>query len=350
MLVMQSSGATVELVGEAEANAIGSLNSAVPLDVSHPFVFSFDYSIHKPWKSESELGDGFSLVLHDGTKGTNNGFSYSEDPNAARIGDPSAYGVQFYLMSSKSIAAWVRETKRVGDPVTNTTAFVMKNLRNDPMHVEMRWDLTNLVIRLEKGADVWAMTNELAKTELPERFKNGAYLGVWGKCGGWYTSMRLENVNVEMADAEDTGASSFNGVLGVTNGVSTLVVDAGISAAIPAALDVVGAGRLSVPEGQTVALTSSVWTFDLANPESLLTLVGAFTFTNAMPKQKITVELKGEPPPRTRVLADLTGVSEGAANELEFRPGEGYPGSYRLDYSNGRLSISNARGTMLIFR
>lgn len=358
---MQSSGAVVELVGEAEANAVGSLNSAAPLDVSRPFAFSFDYSIHKPWKSESELGDGFSLVLHDGTKGTNNGFSYSEDPNAARIGDPSAYGVQFYLMSSKSIAAWVRETKRVGDPVTNTIAFVMKNLRNDPMHVEMRWDLTNLVIRLEKGADVWAMTNELAKTELPERFKNGAYLGVWGKCGGWYTSMRLENVNVEMADAEDTGASSFNGVLGVTNGVSTLVVDAGISAAIPAALDVVGAGGLSVPEGQKVALTSSVWTFDLANPESLLTLVGAFTFPNATseqpitfpnatPKQLITVELKGEPPPRTRVLADLTGVSAGAADALTFRPGEGYPGSYRLDYSNGRLSISNARGTVLIIR
>lgn len=66
--------------------------------------------------------------------------------------------------------------------------------------------------------------------------------------------------------------------------------------------------------------------------------------------QPITVELKGEPPPRTRVLADLTGVSAGTADALAFRLGEGYPGSYRLDYRNGRLSISNARGTVLIIR
>ncbi len=348
---MLPSGAAVELMGEAVANSSGSLNSAKPLDLSRPFAFSFDYSVHKPWH-QNYLGDGFSLVLHDGKTGSNNGaFSYGEDPDTRRIGDSSAYGVQFYLMPSMGIGAWVKDTKRVGAAVTNTSEFVMSKFVDGPMHVEMLWDLTNLVVRLEKETEVWAMTNALAESELPARFPNGAFLGVWGQCGGWYTSMRLENVVVETA-ADDAGEDAvvFNGVLGVTNGVSTLVVDAGVSAEVSAALDVVGAGGFSVSEGRTAALTSPTWTFDLTNPDSLLTLSGAFTFPVATAETPVTVALKGEPKPRTRVLADLSGVADGAADALAFRLGDGYPGSYRLVYRDGRLSISNARGTMLIFR
>lgn len=348
---MRPSGAAVELVGEAAGNSEGSLNSAAPLDLSRPFAFSFDYSVHEPWSGVNALGDGFSLVLHDGAKGSNNGaFSYDEGPDVRRIGDASAYGVQFYLMSWTSVGAWVKDTKRVGDAETNKTQFVLAKLRDDPMHVEMRWDLTNLVVRLEKGTEVWAMTNGLAKSELPARFPNGAYLGVWGRCGGWYTSMRMESLVVETADAGGANAIAFNGALGVTNGVAGLIVDAGVSAEIPAALDVVGAGGLAVAEGRTAALTSDTWTFDLANPDSLLTLSGAFMFPDATAETPITVELKGEPPPRTRVLADLTGVDGAAADALAFRLGDGYPGSYRLVYRDGKLSISNARGTMLIIR
>lgn len=98
-----------------------------------------------------------------------------------------------------------------------------------------------------------------------------------------------------------------------------------------------------------VAGETPVWTFDLANPESCLSLIGAFTFPDAA-ERKIVVELRGEPTPRTRILADLTGLAAGAATVPAFRLGDGYPSSYRLVYENGFLRISNAVGTLLIFR
>lgn len=344
--VFDASGAVVDLLPSARTNAYGSLNTAAPLDLSKPFTFAFDYSIHEPWGA---LGDGFCLVLHDGTKGYANGtFNYTETGN--RVNEPSAYGMQFYLMPRDSIFSWVKECKGLGAPVTNTV-FTMENILRMPLHVECAWDLENLVVRLEMGTSTWVSTNAHAAADLVEKFPSGAHLGVWGQCGGYYTGMRLDNIRLDVSGAVsgDMPVCTFNGVLGVTNGVSDVRVDAGVAAELAAELDVVGVGGLAVVDGSSVALTSPVWTFDLANPASCLSLAGAFTFPNAA-ERPIVVELRGEPTPRTRILADLTGLAADAAAVPAFRLGEGYPSSYRLVYENGFLRISNAVGTLLIFR
>ena len=356
--VFDAAGAAVDLLPSARDKAYGSLNTAAPLDLSRPFTFAFDYSIHEPW---GMLGDGFCLVLHDGTKGYANG-TFSNGETGNRINEPSAYGMQCYLMPWQSIFSWIKNCKGLGVPVTNTV-FTMENIRRTPLHVECAWDLKNLVVRLNMGTSTWVSTNALAAADLAEKFPSGAHLGVWGQCGGYYTGMRLDNVRLDVsgAVAGETPVCTFNGVLGVTNGVSDVRVDAGVAAELAAELDVVGAGGLAVADGSSVALTSPVWTFDLANPESCLSLAGAFTFPDAA-KRKIVVELRGEPTPRTRILADLTGLAAGAATVPAFRfaagaatvpafrLGDGYPSSYRLVYENGFLRISNAVGTLLIFR
>ena len=87
--------------------------------------------------------------------------------------------------------------------------------------------------------------------------------------------------------------------------------------------------------------------FDLANPAAKLTCVGALTF----PTAPITVDVTaGEATARTRVLADLTGVADGAAQGLSFRLADDLPAAWKLRYRDGLLSLTDGTGTALILR
>ncbi len=342
--ILDSATSAVDLIPDAQTNAYGSLNTAEALDLARPFTFSFDFSVHEPWGA---CGDGFCLVLHDGRTGYANGtFSFGEE--WMRINDASAYGMQFYMMPGSSIFAWVKDRMRLGATATNTV-FTMEAVKTKPMHVDFLWDLTNLVVRLERGADVWTSTNAQAAADIAERFPSGAYLGVWGQCGGFYTGMRLGNIVLDVSGG-DADVCTFNGVLGVTNGTSSVFVEAGVAARLAARLDVVGAGGLSVADGSEVAMASSAWAFGLANPESMLTLSGAFTFPDVSAVSPIEVELTGDVPPRRRTLADLRGVADGAADGLVFRLSDGSPASWRLEWSGGLLRVSDSVGTLIVFR
>lgn len=342
--------AAVDLLPNAETNAYGSLNTADALDLARPFAFSFDFSIHEPWGT---CGDGFCLVLHDGRTGYANGtFSYGEE--YARINDASAYGMQFYMMPGSSIFAWVKDRMRLGETATNTV-FKLDNVKTKPMHVDFLWDITNLVVRLERGTDVWTSTNAQAAADIAEKFPFGAHLGVWGQCGGFYTGMKLDNVALCRPDADGEDANgqdvcTFNGILGVTNGTVAVSAETGVSPRLAARLDVVGAGEISAADGVEVTMASSAWAFDLSNPASMLTLSGAFTFPDVSAAAPIAVELSGEVPARSRTLADMRGVAGGAADGLVFRLAEGSPSSWRLVYSGGLLRVSDGVGTLIVFR
>ena len=75
--------------------------------------------------------------------------------------------------------------------------------------------------------------------------------------------------------------------------------------------------------------------------------MGALTF----PTAPITVDVTaGEATARTRVLADLTGVADGAAQGLSFRLAAGLPAAWKLRYRDGLLSLTDGTGTALILR
>ena len=331
-----------------QKNMWGSLNTAAPIALDKPFTVAFDFSAVEPWSGNGERGDGFALVLHDGTVGYHGGtFNYGA---GARLNEKCAYGMQFYLIPDWSYFAWVRDNQALGAVVTNAAekAFTMNKLINSPARATLAWDGKNLVATLEKGTARWCSTNAFAEAELTTRFPNGAYLGIWGQNGGYYTALRIEKLSLAhggMPEAIQTKV--FNGTLGLTNGTVTAVQSGRIQAELAAGLAVSGAATLTTAEGCTLACTGTSWSFDLANPAAKLTCVGALTF----PTTPITVGVTaGEATARTRVLADLTGVADGAAQGLSFRLAAGLPAAWKLRYRDGLLSLTDGTGTMLILR
>lgn len=329
-----------------KANNWGSLNTTARLPLDQPFEVAFDFSAVEPWGGAP--GDGFALVLHDGTVGYHGGtFSFGA---GARLNEKSAYGMQFYLIPDWSYFAWVRDNQALGAVVTNAAekAFTMDKLINSPARATLAWDGANLVATLEKGAARWCSTNASAAADLPARFPNGAYLGIWGQNGGYYTALRIEDLSLAHGGmSEAMPKKVFNGTLGLTNGTVTAVQAGRIQAELAAGLAVSGAATLTTAEGCTLACTGTSWSFDLANPAAKLTCVGALTF----PTAPITVDVTaGEATARTRVLADLTGVADGAAQGLSFRLADDLPAAWKLRYRDGLLSLTDGTGTALILR
>lgn len=331
-----------------QKNTWGSLNTAAPIPLDKPFTVAFDVSAVEPWEGSGARGDGFALVLHDGTVGYHGG-TFSFGPGA-RLNEKSAYGMQFYLIPGGTYFAWVRDNQALGAVVTNAAekAFTMDKLINSPARATLTWDGANLVATLEKGAARWCSTNAFAAAELPTRFPNGAYLGIWGQNGGYYTALRIENLSLAHGGmSEAMPKKVFNGTLGLTNGTVTAVQAGRIQAELAAGLAVSGAATLTTAEGCTLACTGTSWSFDLANPAAKLTCVGALTF----PTAPITVDVTaGEATARTRVLADLTGVADGAAQGLSFRLADDLPAAWKLRYRDGLLSLTDGTGTALILR
>lgn len=331
-----------------QKNTWGSLNTEAPIPLDKPFTVAFDFSAVEPWEGNGARGDGFALVLHDGTVGYHGG-TFSFGPGA-RLNEKSAYGMQFYLIPDWSYFAWVRDNQALGAVVTNAAekAFTMDKLINSPARATLAWDGANLVATLEKGAARWCSTNAFAAAELPTRFPNGAYLGIWGQNGGYYTALRIENLSLAHGGmSEAMPKKVFNGTLGLTNGTVTAVQAGRIQAELAAGLAVSGAATLTTAEGCTLACTGTSWSFDLANPAAKLTCVGALTF----PTAPITVAVTaGEATARTRVLADLTGVADGAAQGLSFRLADDLPAAWKLRYRDGLLSLTDGTGTALILR
>lgn len=326
----------------------GSLNTAAPIPLDKPFTVAFDVSAVEPWQGNGALGDGFALVLHDGTVGYHGGiFNYGA---GARLNEKSAYGMQFYLIPGGTYFAWVRDNQALGAVVTNAAekAFTMDKLIKSPARATLAWDGANLVATLEKGAARWCSTNAFAAADLPARFPNGAYLGIWAQNGGYYTAERVEKLSLVHGGMSGTATKQvFNGTLGLTNGTVTAALAGSVQAELAADLAVTGAGTLTVEDGRTLACTGTTWTFDLANPEAKLTCRGALTF----PTAAITVDVSaGEATARTRVLADLTGVADGAAQGLSFRLADDLPAAWKLRYRDGLLSLTDGTGTALILR
>ena len=344
-LAVYEAGDVATLCGKA--NSWGSLNTTARIPLDKPFEVAFDFSAVQPWGSS--LGDGFVLALHDGKVGYHGGlFSYS---SATRINEASAYGMQFYLMPDMTVFSWVRDNVSLGAVVTNVAAkaFKMNNLKNSPMRVALAWDgEKNLVATLEKGTARWCSTNAFAAADLPARFPNGAYLGIWAQNGGYYTAERVEKLSLVHGGMSGTATKQvFNGTLGLTNGTVTAVLAGSVQAELAADLAVMGAGTLTVEDGCTLACTGTSWSFDLANPAAKLTCTGALTF----PTAPITVDVTaGEATARTRVLADLTGVADGAAQGLSFRLADDLPAAWKLRYRDGLLSLTDGTGTALILR
>lgn len=331
-----------------QKNTWGSLNTAAPIPLNKPFTVAFDFSAVEPWEGNGARGDGFALVLHDGTVGYHGGtFSFGA---GARLNEKSAYGMQFYLIPDWSYFAWVRDNQALSAVVTNAAekAFTMDKLIKSPARATLAWDGANLVATLEKGTARWCSTNAFAAAELHTRFPNGAYLGIWGQNGGYYTALRIENLSFAHGGmSEAMPKKVFNGTLGLTNGTVTAVQAGRIQAELAAGLAVSGAATLTTAEGCTLACTGTSWSFDLANPAAKLTCVGALTF----PTAPITVDVTaGEATARTRVLADLTGVADGAAQGLSFRLAAGLPAAWKLRYRDGLLSLTDGTGTALILR
>ncbi len=331
-----------------QKNTWGSLNTAAPIPLDKPFTVAFDFSAVEPWEGNGARGDGFALVLHDGTVGYHGGtFSFGA---GARLNEKSAYGMQFYLIPDWSYFAWVRDNQALGAVVTNAAekAFTMDKLIKSPARATLAWDGANLVATLEKGAARWCSTNAFAAAELHTRFPNGAYLGIWGQNGGYYTALRIENLSLAHGGmSEAMPKQVFNGTLGLTNGTVTAALAGSVQAELAADLAVTGAGTLTVEDGRTLACTGTTWTFDLANPEAKLTCRGALTF----PTAAITVDVSaGEATARTRVLVDLTGVADGAAQGLSFRLADDLPAAWKLRYRDGLLSLTDGTGTALILR
>lgn len=331
-----------------KASTWGSLNTTARIPLDSPFEVAFDFSAVEPWNVEWSMGDGFALVLHDGKVGYHGGrFSFD---GSLRLSEASAYGMQFYLMSDMTVFAWVRDNGALGAVVTNAAAgaFRMRNLKNSPMRVALAWDGENLVTSLEKGTARWCSTNAFAAADLPARFPGGAYLGIWAQNGGYWTAQRVEKLSLVHGGMSETAPKRvFNGTLGLTNGTVTASLAGAVQAELAADLAVAGAGTLTVADGQTLACTGAAWSFDLANPEAKLTCRGALTF----PAAPITVDVSaGEATPRTRVLADLTGVADGAAAGLSFRLADGLPTAWKLRYRDGLLTLTDGTGTVLILR
>lgn len=341
-LFCQSNGRVACLLNQGITSTYGAINTARALDVGQPFTVDFDFSAVPPFAGS--VGDGFALVLHDGKTGSHGGtFSYGD---SNKLGDASAYGIQLYLMPYENRIAWVKNKTVMPPALTNvqTSAFTMLALEYSPMHCRMTWDLTNLVFTMTHGAATWCSTNSAAKTDLPAQFAEGAYLGIWGQDGGYFCGKLVENLTLRSSIAFDGAAPIFDGVLGLTNGVTSVTAPGADGATLASDLDVSGAATLAAQD--PVALTGDVWTFALTNSAAALTVTGPFDCSGL---SSVTVEAVGEVPLRRRVLADLSGVT-GGSPALAFAKGASLPPSCRLSYENGVLAVSNVKGAVIYVR
>ncbi len=339
-VVVKDGRLALDLGGAANVNTYVNRNKT--LDLTKPFTVSFDFSIHEPWGA---AGDGFCLMLHDKVDGTYGGtFNYNETGD--RIANKSAYGLQAYLMPDMSDLCWIKDNRQLGAVATNYI-YKMNNAKDPtkPFHVTMAWDLEKLVCSFERtGEKPFALTNTAAVADLPAKFpSNQAYLGIWVRNGGYYCVMRFENLVVDEGEASET--VTLGGVLGITNGVAQVLQSVGVEAVIASDLRVTGAGGVNTVD--VTAFTGDVWTFDLCQADAKLALTGPFTFPA---DSIITVGLEGEPEAKTRVLADLTGVADGAADALRFQLDPDLPAKYNLVYENGLLKISAGTGTTIFIR
>ncbi len=342
-VVVKDGRLALDLGGVENSNTY--VNRTRPLDLTKPFTVSFDFSIHEPWGS---AGDGFCLMLHDKANGTYGG-SFTYDEAKDRINNKAAYGIQAYMMPTVSDICWVKDNRQLGTVATNYI-YKMDNAkdRTRPFHVTMAWDLEKLVCSFERvGERPFALTNTTAVADFAEKFpSNQAYLGIWARNGGYYCAMLFENLVIdEGASAGELPTVTLNGVMGITNGVAQVLRSDDVEAVIASELRVTGAGGIGT--ASVTALTGDVWTFDLRNPDAKLTLTGPFSFPA---ESIITVDLEGAPDAKTRVLADLTEVTDGAADGLRFQLDPDLPAKYRLVYEDGLLKISAGTGTTVFIR
>ena len=294
------------------------------------------------------MGDGFSLVLHDsGATGHNNAFANDHwDP---RIEDRTSYGMQFYLIPWQSQFTWIERgfiDKRLDGVVTNTL-HTMESCKTRPMHVSLAYDGTEaLRVTLSREGDpTWASTNALAGADFAERFPNGAYLGIWGKCGGYFTRMKLSNLCLRNAPLGTGHPSHLTaGPLELKGGKVALGAEGKIESVFSAPLKISGPAEIVKSEKDQFTLTfaSPDWTFDLSNPAAGLSLSGAgFRFGEA----PIVIHLLGEVAPKSRVLADLTGLKDAPAPT--FMLSEETPKGCELTYRDGLLIIKRSIGTCI---
>lgn len=333
------------------AHGWGSLNTRDPFDVSKPFELTFDFSAVA--LMGEYVGDGFALVLHKGTTNSVSGtFAFEEGKD--RIDDTNAYGMQFYLYDAYNRIAWVKNKRALGEVYTNvfTEAFAMKNLIDSPMRVTMTWDLSKLSVTLAKGQTVWSSEITAATNDIPKLFSDGAYLGVWAKNAGYWTTMRIENLRFVQWDAADGKPAPaplcFNGTLALSGGTLTVqATERQQRATLAAALHVTGANALAadLPEGQTIACTSTDWTFDLRDATTSLNVGAGF----ALPTAPISIGIVGDVPPRKRLLVDFSALGE-AADALQFALAADAPRTWRLTYTDRRLFVSANAGTVIMIR
>lgn len=346
-----SAGRSFALLG-GTAHGWGSLNTRTPFDVSKPFELTFDFSAVAPMGEYA--GDGFALVLHKGeSNSVSRTFSFNEGQD--RIDDANAYGMQFYLYDTANRIAWVKNKRALGGVYTNvyTEAFAMKNLIDSPMRVTMAWDLAKLSVTLAKGQTVWSSEITAATNDIPALFSDGgAYLGIWAKNAGYWTTMRIENLRFVQWDAAGEKPAPaplcFNGTLALSGGTLTVqATERQQRATLAAALRVAGANVLAaeLPDGQTIDCTSTDWTFDLTDAATRLDVGAGFV----LPTAPITIGIIGDVPPRKRLLADFSALGE-AADALQFELAADAPRTWRRTYADRCLFVSANVGTVIMIR
>ncbi len=344
------------LLVEGVANAQGFLNTRQRIKVDEPWSVSFDYQTIDP--HSGTYGDGFCLMLHDsGEKGTyGDAFEYKTDLSRKRINNKSAYGALIYMQSGGNDQwySWVN-TNYVYTAVTNIITkpgkgwpFSTSAVLYSPMRVTFAYDgVQNLIVRLERNGSVFAMTNHLAGADLPEKFPNGAYLGIWGKCGGNYTAALVNNFELDVNDGVDR-ATGFSLPLQLGTGEVNLVADGMGETTFDGDLTVVGETTLkvAVDAREGVSIGTKKLTFDLRNDNvAALKLEGTFTFGTT----PIVLDfVEGFVPPKKTLIADLTGVVGDGLPLVQL--GEGLPGSTRLSLVDGRLYVSATQRTVIIMR
>ncbi len=352
-IVQENGKRAFQLGGEAETD--NYVNRRNPLDLTKPFTVSFDFSVREPWAGTS-IGDGFFLGLSDSATGTYGG-TFSRLETASRINNQAAYGLQAYLTSSFAYLCWIKNNRqlaaddRLAESVLTNDVYLISNAKDraNPFHVTMSWDLEKMITTFERtGQATLALTNNVAYADLQEKYPSGkAYLGLWARNGGLYCTMLFENFLVREGEGTETKAVTLNGELGITNGLVQVTGGTGAQATIASALQVRGNGTLKAFDGFPAALNSADWTFDLRVPDAKLTLDGAFSFPQ---NQTIGITLEGLPDGKKRVIADLTGVGKGAADELKFRLDSALPPKYTLVYDNGLLKVVAISGTVIYLK
>lgn len=322
--------------------ATGAMNSMEKIPIDRAWKFSFDFTAIPPYGSF--VGDGFSLVLHNsGVKGTNIAFSNGTTTN--RIATRATLGMQFYMMTTFSEFAWIRDgfvDFRVA-PVYTNRVFTMTSCKGNPMHVEMSYDgFQNLVMRLSRGSDVWCATNQLAKEDIDLFYPDGsAYLGIWGRCGGYYSGMLVDSVSLRL-DGETKPV--YAGPLTLNRGKVDVLFDGEKEGEVLSEMTVIGECEWNVKPNFDLKIASPRWVFDCASG-GILKMKGPATFG----AESIVVSFLGEVPAKPQVIADLTAVT-GGGETPQFVLSDDLPKSVSLTYAGGILTVSRMTGTLLLLK